>query len=116
MEYLYSFLFVGVICLIGQILFDKSKLTPGHIVSMFVVIGVILSFLGVYDILLKYIPGGASVLITNYGHLLYSSGLNGLSKNNSLLDALMELLANSSSTLSMTIFMGFLCSIVTKHG
>ena len=47
MEYLYSFLFVGVICFIGQILFDKSKLTPGHIVSMFVVIGIILSFLGV---------------------------------------------------------------------
>lgn len=114
MEYLYSFLFVGGICLIGQIIFDKTKLTPGHIVSLFVVLGAVLSFFGVYDLILKYIPGGGSILITNYGHLLYSSGLEGL-KEGTLLNAFMKLMASSSATLSFAIFMGLLCSLVKRH-
>lgn len=114
MEYLYSFLFVGVICLIGQIIFDKTKLTPGHIVSLFVVIGAILSFFGLYDKILEYIPGGGSILITNYGHLLYSSGLEGL-KEGTLLNAFMKLMASSSATLSLAVFMGFICSLVKHH-
>lgn len=114
MEYLYSFLFVGFICLIAQIIFDKTKLTPGHIVSFCVVLGVVLSFFGIYDYLLKYLPGGAAILITNYGHLLYSSGLEGLNEG-TLLNAFMNLMAKSSATLSFAIFMSLICSLVTKH-
>ena len=114
MAYLYSFLFVGGFCLIAQLIFDKTKLTPGHIVSFCVVLGVILSFFGLYDYLIKYLPGGASILITNYGHLLYSSGLEGLNEG-TVLNAFMKLMAKSSATLSFAIFMGLICSIFTKH-
>lgn len=113
MTYLFSFLFVGLSTVIGQIIFDKTKLTPGHIVSLFVIIGSILSFLGIYDYISEIAPGGSSILITNYGHLLYTSGLKGLNEGN-LLTALMSMMSSSSATLSFVIFMGFICSIV-KH-
>lgn len=114
MEYVLSFLFVGFACFIGQIIFDKSKLTPGHIVSIFVVIGSILSFFGIYEKIMEIAPGGASVLITNYGNLLYSSGLSGL-KSGTLLNAFMNLMASSSASLSFVIFIGFLCSLVRRY-
>lgn len=114
MQYLYSFLIAGGFCLLGQIIFDKTKLTPGHIVSIFVTVGVVLSFFGWYEPLLEFAPGGAGILITNYGHLLYSSGLAGLKEGN-LLNAFMEMMASSSATLAFTIFMGFLCSLVKHH-
>ena len=115
MAYLYSFLIAGGACLIAQIIFDKTKLTPGHIVSIFVIIGVVLSFCNVYDLILDIAPGGGSILITNYGHLLYSSGLKGLKENNNLLNGIMTLMASSSATLAFAIFMGFLCSLVKGH-
>lgn len=114
MVYLWSFLFAGGICLVGQILYDKTKLTPGHIVSIFVVLGAALSFFHVYDMILEVAPGGARILITNYGHLLYSSGLEGL-KEGTLLNAMMRLMASSSATLAFAIFMGFLCSLFRHH-
>lgn len=114
MQYLLSFLFVGVSCVIGQILFDKTKLTPGHIVSIFVIFGAILSFFGLYDYISEYASGGASILITNYGHLLYSSGVEGL-KEGTLLNSLMNMMKSSSSTLVFVIFMGFVCSLVKRH-
>ena len=78
MSYLFSFLFAGVYCLISQIVFDRTKLTPGHIVTISVILGCFLSFIGVCQFFLDYAPGGAGVLILNYGNLLYSSGLEGL--------------------------------------
>jgi len=114
MEYLLSFLFAGAYCLLSQVVFDRTKLTPGHIVTISVILGSFLSFIGVYKYLLDIFPGGASVLILNYGNSLYSSGLEGL-KNGNLLNALMSLMSKSSATLSFAIFMGFLCSLVRHH-
>lgn len=114
MSYLFSFLLAGLICLIGQIIYSKTKLTPGHITSLFVIIGVILSFFGLYDYLVEYAEGGASILITNYGHLLYSSGLKGLQEG-TLLNALMNLMVSSSATLSFTIFIGFVVGALSHY-
>ena len=50
MTYLYSFIFCGFICLIGQLILDNTKLTPGHVTSLFVVIGAFLDIFGIYDI------------------------------------------------------------------
>lgn len=114
MEYIFSFLFVGIACLIGQVIFDKTKLTPGHIVSIYVVIGSLLSFFGVYKVIVNFAPGGASILITNYGHLLYSAGLEGL-KEGTLLNMFMNLMSSSSASLSFVIFIGFICSLVRRY-
>ena len=70
-----SFLFCGLICLIAQIILDNTKLTPGHITSMFVVIGAFLDSFSLYDLIIKYVGGGALVPITSFGHSLIHGAL-----------------------------------------
>ena len=60
----------GAICLIGQILIDYTKLTPARILTGFVVAGVVLSAVGIYDPLVKFAGAGATVPLTGFGHLL----------------------------------------------
>lgn len=76
MNYIYSFLFTGIICLIGQIILDNTKLTAGHITSMFVVIGALLDTFSIYDEIIKYVGGGALVPITSFGHSLIHGALS----------------------------------------
>ena len=70
MTYLYSFLFVGFVSMIGQIILDNTKLTPGHITSIFVVIGALLDTFCIYDKILNIVGPGAMVPITSFGHSL----------------------------------------------
>ena len=70
MEYLYAFLIGGVFCAVGQCLIDYTKLTTARILVSFVVIGVILSAIGLYQPLLDFAGAGASVPLTGFGHLL----------------------------------------------
>ena len=70
MIYFNSFIFSGLICLIGQIILDNTKLTPGHITSSFVVIGAFLDVFNLYDKIVSIFGGGALVPITSFGHLL----------------------------------------------
>lgn len=70
MQYLYSFLFCGALCLLAQIILDNTKLTAGHITSMFVVIGAFLDIFNIYDKIIVKVGGGALVPITSFGHLL----------------------------------------------
>lgn len=75
MTYIYSFLFAGTICLIGQIILDNTKLTAGHITSIFVVLGALLDTFSIYDEIIKYVGGGALVPITSFGHSLIHGAL-----------------------------------------
>lgn len=70
MEYLNAFLCGGVLCGIGQILIDKTKLTPARILSGYVVAGVLLSALGLYAPLIEWGGAGATVPLTGFGHIL----------------------------------------------
>ena len=70
MDYVKAFLVGGGICLIGQILIDKTKLTPARILVSFVIIGVFLSALGLYEPFLKFAGAGAGVPLTGFGHLI----------------------------------------------
>lgn len=70
MQYLYAFLVGGGICLIGQVLIDKTKLTPARILTGYVVVGVLLSAIGVYKPLLDFAGAGASVPLSGFGHVL----------------------------------------------
>ncbi len=76
MMYLYSFLFAGFVCLIAQIILDHTKLTPGHITSIFVVIGAALDTFSIYDKIVEVVGGGAMVPITSFGHLLIHGALS----------------------------------------
>ncbi|MDD6268644.1 MAG: stage V sporulation protein AE [Oscillospiraceae bacterium] len=70
LEYLWAFLIGGVICAVGQVLIDYTKLTPARILTGYVVAGVLLSALGLYKPLVEFAGGGATVPLTGFGHLL----------------------------------------------
>ena len=70
MDYLKAFLVGGLFCVIGQLLIDKTRLTPARILVSFVVIGVILGGIGIYDRLIDFAGAGASVPLTGFGNTL----------------------------------------------
>ena len=75
MIYVNSFLFAGFVCLLGQVILDNTKLTPGHVTTLFVVIGTFLDMFGFYDKIILWGGGGALVPITSFGHLLIHGAL-----------------------------------------
>ena len=70
MTFIWAFLIAGTFCAIGQIILDNTKLTPGHVTSLFTVLGSLLAFFGVYDKLIAIGGGGASTIISNIGYML----------------------------------------------
>ena len=70
MDYLKAFVFGGLLCVIGQLLIDKTKLTPARILVSYVVIGVALGALGIYEPLVDFAGAGASVPLTGFGYNL----------------------------------------------
>ncbi len=70
MDYIKAFLVGGAFCLIGQILIDKTKLTPARILVSYVVIGVFLGAVGVYEPLAEFAGAGATVPLTGFGYNL----------------------------------------------
>ena len=76
MIYVNAFLFAGFICLLGQIILDNTKLTPGHVTTIFVVIGSFLDIFSIYDKIILWAGGGALVPITSFGHLLIHGALD----------------------------------------
>lgn len=70
-----SFLFCGFVCMIAQIILDNTKLSPGHITSIFVAVGAALDTFGIYDFFIKKVGGGALLPITSFGHSLIHGAL-----------------------------------------
>jgi len=84
MIYVYSFIFCGIICLIGQIILDNTNLTPGHVTTMFVIFGGLLNTFNLYDKFIKWFGAGASVPITSFGHSLTHAVMSALKKDGAL--------------------------------
>lgn len=76
MTYFYAFLFCGLTCMISQLILDNTKLTPGHVTSLFVVIGAALDIFGIYDKFVLYCGAGAIIPITSFGHLLIHGAMD----------------------------------------
>lgn len=113
MIYINAFIVTGIISMIGQIILDNTKLTPGHITSMFVVLGAILSFFGLYDMIRNYSLVGSSLPITSFGNALYQAALEGFNQNG-VVGMFSNLLSTTSSGISGAIFFGFLFSLFFK--
>jgi stage V sporulation protein AE len=75
MIYVHSFLFAGLVCLIGQIILDNTNLTAGHVTTIFVILGAFLDTFSIYDKFVLWAGGGALVPITSFGHLLIHGAL-----------------------------------------
>ncbi len=113
MTLIYSFLFCGFVCLIAQIILDNSKLTPGHITSIYVVSGAFLGFLGVYDKIVEFVGAGANVPILSFGNTLLSFAVEGFEKSG-LLGIFDNILVGVSVGISSAIIFSFILTIFTK--
>lgn len=102
-----AFLFSGFICLLGEMIINNTKLTPGHVTSLFSLIGAFLSFLNIYQILIKKFDMGAIILISNFGNSLYEASLNGY-KNGGFIGLFKDMLSKSSLVLTSTIIFSFI--------
>lgn len=111
--YLNAFLFAGFVCAICQVVLDNTKLTPGHITSSVTVIGGVLSFLGIYDDIVAKCGAGATTLISNFGHMLYSSGITGYEEAG-FLGIFSNLLCSSGVAIVGVIVFSFIFTIVFK--
>lgn len=113
MIYLNAFLFCGVICLIGQLILDNTKLTPGHITTIFVVLGSFLDVFNIYDKIILWAGGGALVPITSFGHLLIHGAMT--SANDLGFMGLMTGMFNlTASGITAAIVFSFVLSFIFK--
>ncbi|MBP3413910.1 MAG: stage V sporulation protein AE [Clostridia bacterium] len=112
-EYLKAFLVGGAICVVGQILIDKTKMTPGRILVLFVVSGVVLSAVGIYKPLVDFAGAGASVPITGFGHLL-AEGVKKEVTEKGLLGVFTGSLTSAAAGITSAVVFGYLCSLVSK--
>lgn len=113
MEYLKAFVVGGLLCVVGQILIDRTKLTPARILVGFVVAGVLLSALGLYQPLVDFAGAGATVPLSGFGHLL-AKGVRASVADNGIFGALMGGLSAASAGISASIFFAFLAALFFK--
>lgn len=113
MEYLKAFIIGGLFCLIGQILIDKTKLTPARILVSYVVIGVILGALGLYQPLADFAGAGASVPLTGFGNTL-AKGVKEAVDSDGFLGIFIGGLKATAGGITAAIFAGLLAGFLFK--
>ena len=113
MDYIKAFVVGGLFCLIGQILIDKTKLTPAKILVSYVVIGVILSATGLYKYLVDFAGAGASVPLTGFGHTL-AKGVKEAVSTIGFPGIFIGGIKSAAGGITMAIFAGLLVSLIFK--
>lgn len=113
MEYLNAFWVGGLICVIGQLLIDKTKLTPARILVSFVCIGVFLTLLGVYKPLVEFAGAGATVPITGFGYTLYNGVVKAVHEKG-LMGILTGGLTSVAGGVSAAVLFAFVASLIFK--
>lgn len=112
-EYLRAFLCGGILCLIGQVLIDKTKLTPARILVLYVVSGVALGALGLYKYVVEFGGAGATVPLTGFGYLL-AKGVSKAVSENGLLGAFTGGITAAAGGIAAAIFFGYLVALIFK--
>lgn len=113
MDYLKAFLVGGVLCLLGQILIDRTKLTPARILVSYVVIGVILGALGIYKPFLEFAGAGASVPLTGFGNTL-AKGVREAVMKDGFLGIFTGGLKATAGGITAAVFFGLLTGLFFK--
>ena len=113
MIYLYSFLFAGIVCLIGEILMTSFKLKPGVVTSIFVSVGAFLDIFNIYDWFVNTFGAGAMVVITSFGHSLIHGSL-AKAHEEGLLGLFTGMFSLTATGITSTIIFAFLFSIFFK--
>jgi stage V sporulation protein AE len=115
MEYLKAFVVGGLICVVGQILIDKTKLTPARILVTFVTAGVILTALGIYEPLVKFAGAGATVPLTGFGYALAKGVIKSIQQNG-FLGIFTGGVTATAGGIAGAVFFGYLIALIFKPG
>lgn len=115
LTYLKAFVVGGILCAVGQIFIDKTKLTPARILVGYVVLGVILSGLGLYQPLIDFAGAGASVPLTGFGHTLAKGVREGLVEKG-LFGILSGGLTATSAGIAAAIIFALIVALIFKPG
>ena len=107
MKIILSFVIVGFICSIASILYDMTKMSPGHITSLFVVLGALLSIFGLYDLMINNFGYGLSLPITSFGNGLVKGAYEGF-QTDGIFGLFSGLLTKTSAGIAGTIMMSFI--------
>lgn len=113
MSYLWCFIVGGIICVIGQILIDKTKLTPARILVIYVTAGAILGGLGIYKYLVDFAGAGATVPLTGFGYNLAKGAIEGV-KESGLIGAFTGGVKNAAGGIAAAVFFGYIASLISK--
>lgn len=113
MDYVKAFLVGGFFCLVGQVLMDKTKLTPARILVSYVVIGVFLGAVGLYKPLVEFAGAGATVPLTGFGYTL-AKGVKEAINQHGFLGIFTGGLKATAGGIATAIFAGLLASLIFK--
>ena len=108
-----AFMVGGIICIIGQILIDKTKLTPARILVIFVTTGAILGGLGIYEKLVDFAGAGATVPLTGFGNLLAKGAIEHVHKSG-FIGAFTGGTAATAGGIAAAVFFGYIASLIAK--
>ena len=115
LEYCKVFLVGGMLCLIGQVLIDKTKLTPARILTSYVVIGVLLGAVGLYKPIVKWAGAGATVPLTGFGYAL-AEGVKKAVNERGVLGIFTGGFTAAAGGICAAVVFAFLFSLVVKPG
>ena len=107
------FLVGGIICIIGQILIDKTKLTPARVLVIFVTTGCILGGIGIYQYLVDFAGAGATVPLTGFGYNLAKGAIEAV-KESGLVGAFTGGVKAAAGGIAAAIFFGYIASLISK--
>lgn len=113
LDYIWAFVVGGALCLVAQILIDKTKLTPARILVLYVVCGVILTGVGVYGKLVDLAGAGATVPLTGFGYSLAMGAIEAVNKYG-ILGALAGGVTRTAAGISAAIVFGLLNALIFK--
>lgn len=108
---LYAFITGGILCVIAQILIDKTKLTPARILVLYVCAGVFLTAVGLYDYIVEFAGGGATVPLTGFGYAI-AKGVEKAVAEKGLLGALTGGITATSGGITAAICFGYIASLI----
>ncbi|MCK9443088.1 MAG: stage V sporulation protein AE [Tissierellaceae bacterium] len=113
MEFIKAFLVGGLICLIGQVILDNTKLTPAHILVIFLTAGVVLGGIGVYEPIVKFGGAGATVPIVGFGYSLSQGAIEG-AKAKGVIGAFTGGITAAAGGIGAAILFGYVMALVFK--
>ena len=111
MEYFRAFIVGGAICAIGQVILDNTKLTPAHILVIYLTTGGVLGGIGVYEPIVKYGGAGASVPIIGFGNVLVQGAIEG-AKNKGIIGAFTGGLQATAGGVAAAILFGYIMALI----